>query len=254
MDIDEALEVFVRAFGFLRSFTHPYVLGRAGRLWHLQDGPRRRGNYRRAEFVGHDLSPEECLKSIRRTSVKDFVLCIAHGPNVDAKELVSRFKGGGFRYFGNESLMVKDLEIGPQAELDPTIIRIETQEQAQAVARAARSRQILPVHLETENPPIRLYGAFHKGIPVGWVRSVQLAPQTSWVSNLYVDVSHRRKGVGRALMTTMLSDDACHGVSKSVLLASSSGAKLYPHLGYAEIGALRIFLPPRFSRESELSP
>jgi hypothetical protein len=46
-------------------------------------------------------------------------------------------------------------------------------------------------------------------------------------------------------MSALLADDRAHGVESSVLLASSDGARLYPHLGYRRLGVLQIFCPVR---------
>jgi hypothetical protein len=46
-------------------------------------------------------------------------------------------------------------------------------------------------------------------------------------------------------MGAMLTDEARGGVMWSVLLASLTGARLYPHLGYEERGLLLVFSPRR---------
>ena len=79
---------------------------------------------------------------------------------------------------------------------------------------------------------------------VGRVRSVDAVGAT-WCADLYVRPSHRRRGVGRALMSKMLRDDQARGSKCSVLTASHTGALLYPHLGYERIGTLFMFVPKR---------
>jgi hypothetical protein len=44
-------------------------------------------------------------------------------------------------------------------------------------------------------------------------------------------------------MSALLQDDREHGVEESVLVASSDGARLYPHLGYEKLGVLQVFCP-----------
>jgi hypothetical protein len=41
----------------------------------------------------------------------------------------------------------------------------------------------------------------------------------------------------------MLRDDRAAGASAGVLLASHTGAKLYPSVGYEQIGTLLLFTP-----------
>lgn len=67
----------------------------------------------------------------------------------------------------------------------------------------------------------------------------------NWVSNLFVHPDYRRRGIGKSLMSTMLNEDADYGVKYSALLASKTGALLYPHLGYEQHGVLLIFTPRR---------
>src|SRR5205823_1132546 len=105
--------------------------------------------------------------------------------------------------------------------------------------------QILPEHLSEEDRVCRLYAAFQNDKPIGWVRSIRTHPDCAWVSNMFVNPEHRRKGIGRTLLSAMLDDDAHFGVRWSVLLSSLTGAMLYPHLGYHEQGMLLLFSPVR---------
>lgn len=87
--------------------------------------------------------------------------------------------------------------------------------------------------------------------PVGWVRSVSTGSGPSagsdsrWVANLFVRSDYRRRGIGRSLMSAMLNEDAALGASYSALLASKTGALLYPQLGYELHGHLLVLVPPK---------
>jgi predicted acetyltransferase len=61
----------------------------------------------------------------------------------------------------------------------------------------------------------------------------------------FVVPSHRRRGIARALLTRMLADDKAYGAQANILLSSYAGAKLYPTVGYEEIGELLMFAPPK---------
>lgn len=247
-EIDEALAVFASAVSTLRSFTHPYECKRVGPLWMLADAPRKSGDYRKSEFIAHEVPPELCKSLIRGEAVTRYMLCAMHGMSIDPAPFVKDFKAAGFGYFGKEILMTANVPRGREAPIDPRIRRVRTLKDAQAIAKSARSRQILPQHLLDPGEPIRLYGAFEREEPVGWVRSVQVGSDKAWVSNLYVSEAFRRQGLGTALMRTLLGDDAQHGVTKSVLLASAVGAKLYPLLGYDQLGILHLFYPHKERR------
>jgi predicted N-acetyltransferase YhbS len=56
---------------------------------------------------------------------------------------------------------------------------------------------------------------------------------------------HRRQGVGAALLEKMLRDVRKEGARAAVLLASHTGALLYPQLGFQRIGQLYIYAPPK---------
>jgi predicted acetyltransferase len=69
------------------------------------------------------------------------------------------------------------------------------------------------------------------------------AAGATWCADMYVNHSHRRRGIGQALLSTMLRDDRARGSKCSVLTASHTGALLYPCVGYERIGTLFMFAP-----------
>jgi GNAT superfamily N-acetyltransferase len=127
-----------------------------------------------------------------------------------------------------------------------SIDRVMTQDLADRLAKAARSRQILSEHL-VEDAPMRQYVSTDKsGTPIGWLRSIVVPDcHATWCSNMYVQEKHRRRGIARAMLARMLKDDRAHGAMTSVLLASHTGAKLYPVVGYDQIGTLLLYSPGR---------
>jgi GNAT superfamily N-acetyltransferase len=123
------------------------------------------------------------------------------------------------------------------------IAQIKTSEMAARFAKATRTRPIPPQDL-TDEAPFRQYVALDGEKIVGRVRSVRAA-NAAWVSDMFVLPSHRRKGIGLALLTKMLRDDRASGAKSSVLLSSHTGALLYPRAGYQQIGVLYVFAPRR---------
>ncbi len=93
---------------------------------------------------------------------------------------------------------------------------------------------------------MRQYVALDEEMPVGWVGSVVVGDH-AWCTNMFVAPSHRRRGIARALLTRMLADDSASGAQANILLSSHTGAKLYPTVGYQEIGELLMFAPPQQS-------
>ena len=99
--------------------------------------------------------------------------------------------------------------------------------------------------LQPGDQDIRMYAPFDGDRAVGWVSSVRGTSGVRYVSSAYVFESHRRQGIGRALMSCMLDDDAAFGTRHSVLTSSVAGRTLYPSLGYEQIGLMKIFVAPK---------
>jgi GNAT superfamily N-acetyltransferase len=160
-------------------------------------------------------------------------------------ELRSEYKALGYRLLATEALFVHRLErIQRPASGGIKIERMVTREMAERFGKATRSRPEPAEQLQEPGAPFRQYLALDSGELVGWVRSVN-AGDSTWCSNLYVRPSHRRRGIGKALMLRMLGDDRALKFERSVLLASHAGALLYPHLGYEQLGSLLIFAPKK---------
>lgn len=239
--IDRAVEVFVHGFAYTRSFTHPYLAERVGPVWVLRDAPRKRGDYRGEEWVAHNVPPEE-IDYIARTETRGrFSICMICALQEPQEALRARFKELDYRLLRTEPLMVHPLAQMPQVEAPARIERVLTAELAARLAKAARSRQILPEHFAAD-APLRQYVALIDEELVGWVRSI-VVREATWCSNMYVSPPYRRRGIARALLCCMLEDDRAGGAKSAVLLASHTGAKLYPVVGYQEIGELLLFAP-----------
>ena len=233
----------MRGFAFTRSFTHPYWIVQVGPLWVLRDAPRKSGDYRKEEVISFGLSAEETVRALGRHKSTGFALCVIHGPEQSPLAVKEDFKSYGFRLLTTEPLFVCETKNVPRFASRMDVRRVITPEDAERVRIADRRRQILPEHLEVDDAPLRLYAAFDGDRAVGWVRSIRTGTDSAWVSNMFVVPDLRRKGIGKALMSAMLVDDSIFGIKHSVLLASTSGSKLYPALGYRQIGLLQLFSP-----------
>ncbi len=241
----QAIEVFARGFAFTRSYTHPYLAEQVEEgVWALRDAERKRGNYRSEEYVAHGVSPERFDAIARQHTRGNFRLCAIRTMEESDEELRREFKAIGYRLVTTEAFMVQDFKRIPKVPAPVEIERVTTVEQAQTLAKAAGKRQILPEFLEMEPEPMRQYVALDEGEPIGWVGSV-VTTDCAWCTNMYVAPEYRRRGIARALMTRMLQDDRRSKAQANVLLASHAGAKLYPLVGYRQIGELLMFMPQR---------
>lgn len=240
-----AVEAFLRGFSATRSFTKPFQAQVVGdQIWVLADCAPGKVAQRTPEFVTYGAEPASVLDAIFRLNVERYMLCVLADDARTVPEVVSSYKQAGHRFMGREPLFVLNLARRVSFSAIP-VSRIRSQTEADAIAREARARQILPQHLGEDDSACRLFAAYDGDTPIGWVRSLRTHPDCAWVSNMFVSPEHRRKGIGRSLLSAMLDDDARLGVGWSVLLSSLTGAMLYPHLGYKEQGLLLLFSPTR---------
>ena len=260
-EIEHAIEVFVRGFCVGRSVTHPYEHFLVGKLWVMRDAPRKNAkNYRKEEWVAYGVEPREVDAAARKGTRGRFFVCAIRGMDDSDDQLRAGYKEMGYRLLGTEPLFVHRLKKIPRPSIlasrgrqpaeskqrrDPSISieQILTPELAHRFGKATRTRPIVAEQL-TKDAPFRQYVALDGGELIGWVRSVN-AGDSTWCSNMYVRPSHRRRGIGRALLAKMLRDDRQRGFKQSVLLSSHAGALVYPRVGYEQTGLLFIFAPRR---------
>jgi hypothetical protein len=243
--IERGLATFLHGFSATRSLTHPYLVRQVSpSIWVLSDAPRATGSARKSEVIVHGADPGETIETIQREQVGRHFLCVLLDASENAPTIRDLYKQQGYRFAGGEELFILPIDQRREYSAFP-IRRVMQTAEAEAIARAARGRQLLPEHLDATDAPIRLYGAFDNNTPIGWVSSVRTDSDCNWVSNLFVHPDYRRRGIGKSLMSALLNDDACYGVKYSVLMASKTGALLYPHLGYEQHGLLLVFYAPK---------
>ena len=191
--LQHAIEVFARGFCFTRSFTHPYLAERVGEIWVVRDAPRKRGEYRREEWIAHGVTPEVIDETARKHTRGRFAVCAIHDVDEFDQLLREGFKALNYRLGGTEPIMVHELKRIPRFEEPVEIVRVATQDLAEQVNKTARSRQILPEHLGKDSP-LRQYAALVDDKPVGWVRSIDVE-QATWCADMYVVPEFRRRGL-----------------------------------------------------------
>lgn len=242
MRIEDAIQVFGQAYAFTRSFTHPVLFEPVGPLWVTRDAPRPKPEYRNEEWLAYQVEPGVVHEVVQTNRRGRFGLCVFRTMTEDAAPIKAAYKALGYRLRGTEGFFVHELEEIPLVQNGYGVHRVRDQQLADQLAKAAGTRQILPQHLQMEPSPVRQYVACQGQDLIGWVRSIVCGDST-WCSNMYVRAEFRRHGVASALMTRMLTDDKACGARASVLLASHTGALLYPRLGYVQIGELLLYSP-----------
>ena len=245
-EIEQAIEVFVRGFCAGKSETHPSEHFRVGKIWVMRDTPRKNPRYyRKEEWVAYGVPPHQVDAAARKQTRGRFFVCAIRGVDAADEALRAEYKRLGYRLLATEPLFVHRLKKIPRPKAPVVIEQVKTAELAQRLAKATRMRPI-PVERLGDDAPFRQYVAVEKQQIVGWVRSVD-AGDSTWCSNMFVRPTHRRRGIGMALLARMLRDDRQHGAKRSVLLSSHTGALLYPSVGYEQIGLLLILAPRKIA-------
>jgi len=240
-EMEFAIEVFVRGHCVGRSRTHPYQATRVGSLWVMRDAPRKNPrDYRKEEWIAYAVDARRVDAIARRHTRGRFFVCAMLRAGEPDGPTRAAYKSLGYRLLATEGFFIQRLARIPK----PGPVRIErlrTPELAAQFGKLTRTRP-LPDELLGDQAPFRQYVVLDGTRIVGRVRSVDAAGAT-WCADMHVEPSHRRRGIGRALLCRMLRDDRKRGARCSVLTASHTGALLYPLVGYERIGTLFMFVP-----------
>jgi GNAT superfamily N-acetyltransferase len=240
--IDFAIEVFVRGHSAVKSRTHPYEVDRLAPVWVMRDAPRKNSrNYRKEEWVAFGADPRVVDSIARKHTRGHFFVCALIATGEAQAPLRDAYKTLGYRLIATEGFFVHELNRIPRRSSAISIERVQNAEMAAALAKLTRTRPI-PVELLSNTAPFRQYVARQGVEIVGRVRSVD-AINATWCADMYVEPSHRRRGIGLALLARMLIDDRARRSKCSVLTASHTGELLYPRVGYQRLGTLFMFAP-----------
>ena len=216
----------------------------------MRDAPRKNPrDYRKEEWIAHGVDADEADAIARRHARGRFFVCAMVAEGEPDEPTRTAYKALGYRLLATEGFFVQRLQRIPKSPSPVPIERVRTPELAARLGKVTRTRPI-PDSLLGDDAPFRQYVALDGEEIVGRVRSVDAAGAT-WCADMHVSPSHRRRGIGRALLCRMLRDDRARGSKCSVLTASHTGALLYPHVGYERIGTLLMFAPRRAKRRAD---
>jgi GNAT superfamily N-acetyltransferase len=205
-EIEFAIEVFVRGHSAGRSRTFPYEVSRVGPIWLMRDAPRKNPrNYRKEEWIAHDVDPGEVDAVVREHTRGRFFACVMIAEGEPDEPTRTAYKALGYRLLATEGFFVQRLKRIPKPPPPVSIERVRTPDLAARLGKVTRTRPI-PSNLLGDDAPFRQYVALDGEDVVGRVCSVEAAGAT-WCADMYVNPSHRRRGIGQALLSTMLRDD-----------------------------------------------
>jgi GNAT superfamily N-acetyltransferase len=210
----------------------------------MRDAPRNNPrNYRKEEWIAYDVDPREVDELARGHTRGRFFVCAMIAEGEPDEPMRTAYKALGYRLLATEGFFVQRLKRIPRPPSPVSIERVRTPDLAAQLAKVTRTRPISNSLLGND-APFRQYVALDGEDVVGRVRSVD-AVRATWCTDMYVNPSHRRRGIGQALLSRMLRDDRARDSRCSMLTASHTGALLYPRVGYERIGTLLIFAPRR---------
>ena len=189
------------------------------------------------------VEPAELSRIAKAHTRGHYFLCDLLAEGMSDTELRNGYKALGYRLLATEGFFVHDLARVPTRAADVVIERVRDAEMAARFGKVTRTRPIAS-ELLTEAAPFRQFVALDAQEIVGRVRSVDACGAT-WCADMHVAPSHRRRGIGQALLAHMLRDDRRRHSKRSVLTASHTGALLYPRVGYTRLGTLFMFAPKK---------
>ena len=117
--------------------------------------------------------------------------------------------------------------------------QVITSAQADWYNRLQKRQAIYPAEL-TDNR-LRYYLVYQGMLPVARGRLALLDGGIFTLDGIHTLHTHRRRGVGRAMVTRMIHDAAAAGHPTGILSSSDMGHPLYRQLGYEDILPLTIF-------------
>ena len=243
MDVQEAVDAFSNGFAQVRSITHPFEYVRYRSLGVLRDKTPRRHDPRNIEFTALDLEPSKVLREVASYKPSRYIISCINTLDEDLDIHRDAYKRAGYRLMNRYRLMVAT---GPR---DPFVSshdvrRATTLEEIEVLNKANRKR-LAPKNMALEDDaPYRLCYARVGDELAGWVRAISTGTSV-YVAGVFVYERYRRQGLGREMMSLMLADDSRLGYARSALVSNSTGALLYPNLGYEKIATMQMFSVPK---------
>jgi hypothetical protein len=165
----------------------------------MRDAPRRNPrDYRKEESIAHDVAAAKVDAIARRHTRGRFFVCVIVGEGESDESTRSAYKVLGYRLLATEGFFLQRLQRNPKSPFSVSIERVRTPDLAALLGKATRSRPILD-SLLGEDAPLRQSVALDEADIVGRVRSVDAVGAT-WCADMHVNASHRRRGIGRAVL------------------------------------------------------
>src|SRR5215475_2380295 len=154
-EVEFAIEVFVRGHSAGKSRTFPYEVSRVGPLWLMRDAPRRNlRDYRKEEWIAHDVDPGEADAIARRHTRGRFFVCAMIAEGEPDEPTRAAFKALGYRLLATEGFFVQRMKRIPRPPSPVSIERVHTPDLAAQLGKITRTRPVSN-HLLGDDAPFR---------------------------------------------------------------------------------------------------
>jgi ribosomal protein S18 acetylase RimI-like enzyme len=241
MDISTAFAIFRASFTDVPSRRAFSTLHHAGSLPvvrsdYLWNGARRHTD----DFFIQGIASDAALAAVQAYDPlpQHYLLVIDDQPDT-----LTAYTAAGYRLAFSEYLMARSLSDLPPA--DPTVAVALVRDAAEAAQVNANDTEtepwVRPGNLEAPN--MRHYYTMQDGVVAARARAWQPDQACSYVTHVFTHPAYRRRGLARAVMLRLIHDDAVHGVTTSLLVASEEGDLLYRSLGYTRMATLLVLEP-----------
>ncbi len=172
------------------------------------------------------------------------------GPVDRPVDLGEHLLQAGFKAADGDVAMAADLDVAVQSTNKPSGLRIERVSNATQIREFAdlvaanwtppdlavvRFYDMATPLLLQRDCPIRLYVGYLRGKVVA-TAEITAANGVAGVYNVATRATHRRRGIGTAMMLRALQDARAEGFDTAVLQASRDGHELYVRIGFQAVG------------------
>jgi hypothetical protein len=148
-------------------------------------------DYRKEEWIAHDVDAREADAIARRHARGRFFVCAMIGEGEPDQPTRAAYKSLGYRLLATEGFFVQRLGRIPKSPSPVSIERVRTTELAARLGKMTRTRPIAS-DLLAEDAPFRQYVAL-AGRGNRRPRAERGCGRRTWCADMYVSPSHRRR-------------------------------------------------------------
>jgi GNAT superfamily N-acetyltransferase len=158
----------------------------------------------------------------------------------DPQAALATYTSLGYVLSEREFLMVRAAAPVPAMDEKARVCQVTGMREVEAINAAYQGRVIYPVQLN--DPQIRFYYAPGESGPLAWGGALFTSPGLVYVASMYTLPAYRFRGLGSAVLATLLEDAAADGATRSVLVSSPAGRRLYQRFGFLILADVLAFV------------